>query len=359
MRTPLRLPAALVLGGLLAVCAPLPGAQADPLADARARAAQLREQVEDLRVQAELATEEYDEAYAQLGAAVSAHLLAERDLAAAQQVSGEHTDVTTRRVRALYMSGGPTALYAHVLDSASPSEVAQRVTQVRAVLAADTRVAERVDRAVVDRAAAEARLASTADRASRLQKAVSDKADKVTALLAQTDSLLAGADAQVMALVAEQERAAAAAAAVQAQAALAAARAQLGNITEAPPTPQAAAALDFARAQVGKPYVWGATGPDAYDCSGLTGAAYRAAGVNLPRTSRQQWFAGQHVELGALQPGDLLFWATDPANPATIHHVTLYAGGGLMLAAPHTGDVVKVQPVYLEGYIGAVRPLAA
>ena len=103
--------------------------------------------------------------------------------------------------------------------------------------------------------------------------------------------------------------------------------------------------------------MWGATGPDAYDCSGLTGAAYRAAGIALPRTSREQWYAGQHVDLGALLPGDLLFWAYDPSNPATIHHVALYAGGGMMVAAPHTGDVVKVQPVYLDGYVGAVRPV--
>jgi cell wall-associated NlpC family hydrolase len=63
-----------------------------------------------------------------------------------------------------------------------------------------------------------------------------------------------------------------------------------------------------------------------------------------------------HVDLGQLQPGDLLFWATDVNDPATIHHVALYAGNGLMVAAPHTGDVVRVQQVYLDGYIGAVRP---
>ena len=66
--------------------------------------------------------------------------------------------------------------------------------------------------------------------------------------------------------------------------------------------------------------------------------------------------AGPHVTLGELQPGDLLFWASDPSNPATIHHVALYIGGGLMIAAPHTGDVVKIEPVYMQGYIGATRP---
>src|SRR5262249_59237435 len=124
----------------------------------------------------------------------------------------------------------------------------------------------------------------------------------------------------------------------------------------APDAATAARAIAAARAQLGKPYQWGATGPETFDCSGLTGWAYAHAGVQLPRTSREQWYAGPHPGLGYLQPGDLLFWATDPANPATIHHVAIYLGDDQMLAAPHTGTVVQIQPVYLTGYIGAVRP---
>lgn len=359
MRTPRRTVAALLLGGLLGVCTPLVGssAHADPLADARARAATLRTQVDELRTRAEIATEAYDGAYAELGAAVTAHLLAERDLAAARNASGASDDLAARRVRALYMSGGTTALYARVLDSSSISEVAQRLTQVKVVLAADDRASQLADHVVAARQDAERRLAAAAATSTALQKVVADKADEVTALLAEADALLAAADQRVVALAEQQRRAAARVSTLQAQASLEAARAALGNVPESPPTPQAAAALEFAKEQLGKPYLWGATGPDAYDCSGLTGSAYRAAGVSLPRTSRQQWNAGTHVELGALQPGDLLFWADDTANPATIHHVALYAGGGLMIAAPHSGDVVKVQGVYLDGYVGAVRPV--
>ena len=359
MRTPRRTAAVLLLGGLLGVCAPLTGgaAHADTLHDAQAKAAALRVQVDKLRDQAEMATEDYDAAYAKLGVAVTQHLLAERDLAAAQQASGAKDEIAARRVRALYMSGGTTALYARVLDSESLAEVAQRVTQVKVVLAADDRVTRLADHAVEARADAERRLASTAATSTALQKVVAAKADRVNALLGAADALLAEADKRVVQLAEAQRLAAQQADANQAAAALAAARAALGNIPEKAPTPQAAAALDYAKAQVGKPYVWGATGPDAYDCSGLTGAAYAAAGVELPRTSREQWFVGQHVDLGALQPGDLLFWAYDTNDPSTIHHVALYAGGGYMIAAPHTGDVVRVQPVYLDGYVGAVRPV--
>ncbi len=350
--------ATLLVGGLLAatVTATHSPAAAEPLGDARHRAAALRAQVEQLRQQAEMATEAYDAAYARLGAAVTAQLLAEQELDQARLAAAGSSDVAARRVRALYMAGGTAGLYAHVLESSSISEVAQRVHQVGVVLHEDGRAQDTADRVVARQAAATRQLTQAAALRTTLQKQVAAKADAVTTLLARTDALLAAADQRVRDLVAQQQRALDAASAAQASQTLAAARAALGNIPEVPPTAAATAALAFANSQLGKPYVWGATGPDAYDCSGLTGAAYRAGGVVLPRTSREQWYVGPHVELGALLPGDLLFWAFDPADPATIHHVAIYAGQGLMYAAPHTGDVVRLQAVYLDGYAGAIRP---
>ena len=90
----------------------------------------------------------------------------------------------------------------------------------------------------------------------------------------------------------------------------------------------AGAAIQFALGEVGKPYVWGATGPKTYDCSGLIMRAFQSAGINLPRVSRQQFYSGGHVPVAQAQPGDLLFYATDPSDPATIHHVVLYMGDG-------------------------------
>jgi hypothetical protein len=106
----------------------------------------------------------------------------------------------------------------------------------------------------------------------------------------------------------------------------------------------AKAAIDFALAAVGKPYVWGATGPDTYDCSGLMLRAFQKAGVNLPRVSREQFNAGGHVAVRQAQPGDLLFLATDPNDPATIHHVMLYMGDDRIVEAPYTGASVRVEP---------------
>ena len=124
------------------------------------------------------------------------------------------------------------------------------------------------------------------------------------------------------------------------------------------PSAAAGAAIAAARTRLGLPYVWGATGPDSFDCSGLTGWAYHQAGISLPRTASQQYIALPHVPLDRLAPGDLVFYATDVNNPATIHHVGMYVGAGLSLYAPQTGSFVKIGPVDYGRIIGAVRPAA-
>jgi peptidoglycan DL-endopeptidase CwlO len=123
------------------------------------------------------------------------------------------------------------------------------------------------------------------------------------------------------------------------------------NFTGAPAgSSGAAVAIAFARAQLGKPYEYAAAGPNAYDCSGLTMAAWGAAGVRLPHYSGAQYSMLPHVSLSAMIPGDLVFW-----GPGGSQHVGLYIGGGLMIAAPTTGDVVKIQAIWGHP-IGAARP---
>lgn len=117
--------------------------------------------------------------------------------------------------------------------------------------------------------------------------------------------------------------------------------------------------IAFAMAQRGATYVWGATGPNTFDCSGLTLRAYQAAGIQLPRTSREQARVGTRIPVsagvGALAPGDLVFWAYQPSNLSTVHHVAIYLGNGQVVHAPQTGDVVKVSPIWPTGYAGGVR----
>ncbi|MFE7329213.1 NlpC/P60 family protein [Streptomyces sp. NPDC057565] len=115
------------------------------------------------------------------------------------------------------------------------------------------------------------------------------------------------------------------------------------------PNARAAEAVAFAYGALGKPYVWGATGPSSFDCSGLTQAAWRSAGVSLPRTTYTQINAGRHVPRSELVPGDLVFFYSG------VSHVGLYIGDGQMIHAPHPGAPVRIAPIDNMPFAGATR----
>ncbi|GAA1900911.1 NlpC/P60 family protein [Streptomyces sodiiphilus] len=117
-----------------------------------------------------------------------------------------------------------------------------------------------------------------------------------------------------------------------------------------PPSVRGARAVDWALGQIGKPYVWGAQGPDSFDCSGLTSQAWSHARRPIPRTSQQQWARLPRVPLSALRPGDLVVYF----RGAT--HVGLYTGRGQVVHAPRPGARVKVSPLTANPVLGAVRP---
>jgi peptidoglycan DL-endopeptidase CwlO len=117
-----------------------------------------------------------------------------------------------------------------------------------------------------------------------------------------------------------------------------------------PVRPGAMKAVQTAAAQIGDPYRWGAEGPDRFDCSGLTMYAWRAGGVSLPHSSRAQYSSLPHVSLSELAPGDLVF------SGSPIHHVAIYEGDGVVIAAPHSGESVRRQSVWSLNPVGAARP---
>jgi peptidoglycan DL-endopeptidase CwlO len=123
----------------------------------------------------------------------------------------------------------------------------------------------------------------------------------------------------------------------------------LGETTRGPSS-SGRKAVAFAFAHLGDPYVWGAQGPHAFDCSGLTSQAWSHAGRPIPRTSQQQWAQLPHVPLDLLRPGDLVIYFPGAT------HVAMYIGNGMVVQAPHPGDVVKVSPVAAMPILGAVRP---
>ncbi|MBA2770300.1 MAG: C40 family peptidase, partial [Sporichthyaceae bacterium] len=122
------------------------------------------------------------------------------------------------------------------------------------------------------------------------------------------------------------------------------------------PSSGASAAIAYARAQVGKPYEWGADGPGSFDCSGLTMRAWEQGGVSLPHYSVAQYERAAKVPISDLRSGDLVFFASDPADYRSIYHVGLYIGGGQMVEAPYTGESVRISSIWRASLVGAARP---
>ncbi|MFZ3472177.1 C40 family peptidase [Streptomyces sp. 4.24] len=129
--------------------------------------------------------------------------------------------------------------------------------------------------------------------------------------------------------------------------------AQGTGTVSAPATGSAAAIVNFARAQVGKAYVMGGTGPSSFDCSGLVQAAYRQAGISLPRMSQAQSSAGTSVSLNALQPGDILYWG----SKGSAYHVAVYVGGGKFVGAQNSSTGIVERSLSYDKPTGAVRVL--
>jgi cell wall-associated NlpC family hydrolase len=125
--------------------------------------------------------------------------------------------------------------------------------------------------------------------------------------------------------------------------------APVANNPPAPVGSGGGVAVAAAESRLGDPYVWGAAGPNAFDCSGLVMWAWAHAGVSLPHFSGGQYASTQHISMSQLQPGDLVF----PGDPS--QHVAMYVGGGQIIEAPHTGDVVHIVPMS-SWYVLASRP---
>jgi cell wall-associated NlpC family hydrolase len=124
------------------------------------------------------------------------------------------------------------------------------------------------------------------------------------------------------------------------------------------PSQTVAAVISFAEQQLGKPYLWGGTGPDAFDCSGLVMMAYRSAGISIARTSQMQWATETKVPASQVQPGDLVFFAGSDGTVTSPGHVGLVIGGGKMIEAYATGFPIRVATYTNRGAIGFTEPWA-
>ena len=262
------------------------------------------------------------------------------------------------RVAEELYKGGSTEVLEAVLSSESLAEADARLTYLRSSEAAQAMVFERlaIDRQLLNERVARlenqrARALAAKERVAELRTEIETKIATQRDEVARLTALIERAERR---RAARERRAAAAAAAAATAADSAPAGSPAATATPIVPVPSAggrgAIAVRAALAQVGKPYQWGAAGPDAFDCSGLTMYAWAQAGVSLPHSSAAQYSATSRVSTSALKPGDLLF------HGSPIHHMGMYIGGGQMVEAPYTGASVRVVSSSRSDTVGAGRP---
>ena len=308
-------------------------------ADTHARIVDAQARLAALNERAEVYAERMNAARDQLAVAQRRADIAER----AATTATKRLQISRARVAAFadqaYRSGSFSQDSIIAVTGSSPQEFMDRVTtlealsrgqaQVLADVAARNRDAEQ---AIATATAARAQARSTLAKVTAARQAILRDAATAETLLRQLHRKAAA------------EAAAAAAAALTAQPALTPPPVGVGASAHA-----AEVAVRWAYSELGKPYVWGAAGPDSFDCSGLTMYVYGKAGIALPHYTGSQWNVGRHVDRSELRPGDLVFYFSD------LHHVAIYIGNGQVIHAPHTGDVVRIAPLDMDPYAGAVR----
>jgi cell wall-associated NlpC family hydrolase len=365
-RSPFRkLTSVLVAAGLTAagVALAAPPASADIAAQIRAEQARL----DALNAKAEAAAERYNAGRIALTTAQGQVAVAAGRLAREQRAL-DALKTTASAVAVQAYKGGSVGSWAVIVSSPQgPATVLDRISSLNRVARSQADVLGKLATARHRQAEAQA----SASHAAAGARAALDglQKDRATVLAAaqQAQGLLRDLQAKQAALVqaakdaASRRAAQARAAALAAQAAAAALAASA--FSQGPRVPSfsrpthysgnaAQIAVQAAMAQQGDPYVWGAGGPDSFDCSGLTMYAYGQAGISLPHYTGAQWNAGRHVSQSELQPGDLIFFHSD------LHHMGMYIGNGQLIHAPHSGDVVRVVSLsgwFQDNYAGAVR----
>jgi cell wall-associated NlpC family hydrolase len=334
------------------------------IARLRAEAAGVQRDIDRMNAQIERLVEDYNANQEALAGTVAAERETVRRLRAAERQLRAAQLLLDQRVRAIYVYG-PTTGLDQLLGATDVHDALTRAKYQASVVASDRNAILRVDdaRALLRSIAGD--LARQRRARERLRQRLARQRAAIQARLGAQQRYLARVNRAVKrAVEAERRRQEALRrqalarrlAAERAARARARARHRLPRFGARHGGRPARVAVAYAMAQLGKPYVWGAAGPDSFDCSGLTMSAYAHAGVALPRTSRSQWYAGPHVGLVDLSPGDLLFFADNLSNPSTIHHVGIYAGRGLMVEAPYSGAGVRLSSIGRGDFIGAVRP---
>ncbi len=317
------------------------GAGAAPIDDLRARAQELESQLEENGVKVAALGEQINAAQLALDQAQAEIEDAQARIAVAKAEMARLRDLIRGRAAVMYRKGGGSA---PALDAASATDVNRRTQYGEAAARSD-------DKLIIDLAAARAGLSERRQAAERARADAEEQRAALSAARAEANAaaneqqrLLDQVQGELVELVREEQ--------ARREAAAAAASPRVGGSGWSGPAPNpsggAGAAVAFAYAQLGKPYRFAATGPNAYDCSGLTMRAWQAGGLSLPHYSGAQAAMFPRVSLNQLQPGDLI------TTTSFSGHIGIWVGGGF-IHAPRTGDVVRF--IAGSGRVrGAVRP---
>ncbi len=350
------------LAAFAAVVCALTLAPAISQADPKPTVSEVERRVAALQDDAEAATEAYlaakldaDKAQQQLDKVNAKVSRSEAQLAALQKTVGGFA-------AAAYRSGGLDQSFALLLAD-DPGSFLEQASDLDGIARRQSDVMHKVTVATQQLAADKLIAKQQAATLESIRADMATKKAAIDAKVAEAQRLLATLKAEERRKLEARQAAARAASAAEAQRAAEAARASRdtrgtsssggGSPSYGSSTPasgRAAGAVRFALAQVGKSYVYAGTGPNSYDCSGLTMAAYRSVGVYLPHQSSAQYNSGPHIAASQLQPGDLVFYYSP------IHHVGMYIGGGRIVHAANPSSGVTIAPLYSMPYVGAVRP---
>jgi len=354
-RTRLRLGTAALAGAVIAAAASIgivaPYASADPVAAAKAQAAQISAQVAADGQKLDAFEQQYEGAQAKVAALQSQIAQAKATIAADQAaVSSDQANLRNQALDAYMAGGNATGLESLFSSTGNPA-----ASEYQSV--ASNNVSTAVDALSVAEnklTTQESQLQGNEDAAAAALAQVDAARSAAEAAMADQQAALSHANGQVAALIAQQQSAQEAAAHAAYLAQLAAQRNAASNTaSNVPAAGGAAKAVAAAESQIGVPYQWGGEDPGVgFDCSGLTQWSWAQAGVSLPRTAAEQYDAVTHIPLSAMQPGDLVFWS----DGSGISHVAIYIGNGDVVHAPNTGSTVRIQAIWDNGLVGAGRP---
>jgi cell wall-associated NlpC family hydrolase len=300
---------------------------------------EVRQQVEELYEEAEAPTEEYNATLEKKARLQKEAKRAQEQVARQQQEINELRDEMGPMAAAQYRNGGldPSVqlfLSSNPDDYLDKAERADRLSSRQVSMLSSLQAKQR------ELAQTRAEAAKKLGEAEKARKRLGGKKEEIQGKLRKAQQLLNSLTAEQRAQLEAKDAAADKAAGTSDSAAT----------YNGPASGRARTAIEFAYAQLGKPYGWGSTGPDSYDCSGLTGAAWRAAGVSLPRTVQEQYSAGRKVAKSDLQPGDIIYWYNSS------QHNGIYIGNGKAIHAPRTGKNIEITPLSYMPYFAATRP---